>query len=163
MIPEIKNILYTTDLSENAQFAFSYAVTLANKFDAGITVMHIMEDLSPSGDSLVKSVIGEEKWQELRTQNERNILDSIQSRLADFCENISKELPACPFVVERTLVKSGNPVEEILSEAQSSDYDLIIMGAHGHGALVGAFMGSVSRRVLRRCKKPVLVIRLPEE
>ena len=117
MIPEIKKILYTTDLSENARFAFSYAVTLANKFDAGITVLHTMEDLSPSGDSLVKSVIGEEKWQELRKQNERNILDSIQSRLADFCDNISKELPACPFVVERTLVKTGNPVDTIVQTA----------------------------------------------
>ena len=163
MIPEIKKILYTTDLSENARFAFSYAVTLANKFDAGITVLHTMEDLSPSGDSLVKSVIGEDKWQELRTQNERSILDSIQSRLADFCEDISKELPACPFVVERTLVKTGNPVEEILTEAEKENYDLIIMGAHGHGILADAVMGSVSRRVLRRCKKPALVIRLPEE
>jgi nucleotide-binding universal stress UspA family protein len=36
------------------------------------------------------------------------------------------------------------------------------MGAHGHGVLADAVMGSVSRRVVRRCKKPVLVIRLPE-
>jgi nucleotide-binding universal stress UspA family protein len=37
------------------------------------------------------------------------------------------------------------------------------MGTHGHGTLADAMMGSTARRVLRRSKKPVLVVRLPEE
>ncbi|MGD8285931.1 MAG: universal stress protein [Desulfobacterales bacterium] len=37
------------------------------------------------------------------------------------------------------------------------------MGAHGQGILTNAVIGSTSRRVVRRCKKPVLVVRLPEE
>jgi len=53
-------------------------------------------------------------------------------------------------------------VDEIVQEAASDVYDMVIMGAHGHGAIAGTVMGSVSRRVLRRCKKPVLLVRLPE-
>jgi nucleotide-binding universal stress UspA family protein len=37
------------------------------------------------------------------------------------------------------------------------------MGAHGHKPLVDAVMGSTSRRVLRRCKTPVLVVKLPDK
>jgi len=50
-----------------------------------------------------------------------------------------------------------------LQEIENNSYDLVVMGAHGQSALADAVMGSTSRRVVRRCKKPVLVIRLPEE
>ena len=47
MIPEIQKILYVTDLSENARYAFGYALSMANHYDAKITVIHIVEELSP--------------------------------------------------------------------------------------------------------------------
>jgi len=40
--------------------------------------------------------------------------------------------------------------------------DLIVMGSHGHGGFVDALIGSTARRVVRRSKKPVLVVRLSE-
>lgn len=46
MIPDIKKILYATDLSENARYALGYAAALANRFDAQITVLHVAEELS---------------------------------------------------------------------------------------------------------------------
>jgi len=61
------------------------------------------------------------------------------------------------------IVVRGNPVEEILKYSEEKNCDLIVMGIHGHGTLVDAMMGSTARRVLRRSKKPVLVVRLPEE
>jgi nucleotide-binding universal stress UspA family protein len=163
VIPEIKKILYATDLSKNARYAFAYAASLANHYDAGITIIHVLEDLSPYGDSLVINIIGESKWQELRKSNERQVLETLKTRLEQFCEDVSNELPECPFIVDEAIVKVGNPAEEILREADTKDYDIVITGAHGHGILAGAMIGSTSRRVVRRCKKPVLVIRLPED
>ena len=109
------------------------------------------------------NIIGEKKWAELRGRNEKEVLDTLKSRLTQFCEDVQAELPSCPFITDKIQVKIGNPVEEILQEVDNNDYDMVIMGAHGHGVLSDALMGSVSRRVVRRCKKPVLVIRLPEE
>ncbi len=162
MIPEIKKILYTTDLSKNARHAFGYAMGLANRYGAGITILHVLEDMSPYADSLVINILGKDKWEELRKSNTQGLLDSIKERLKDFCDETSRELPECPFITDDILVKVGIPTDVILKEANKSEYDLVIMGAHGHGILSGAMMGSTSRRVLRRCKKPVLVIRLPE-
>jgi nucleotide-binding universal stress UspA family protein len=163
IIPEINKILYSTDLSPNARFAFSYAASLANRYDAGVTIFHVLEDLSPTSDSLVINIIGQEKWNELRNRNEKEVLDTIKARLAKFCEDVQTELPSCPFITDNIIVKIGNPVDEILQEIENNDFDLVVMGAHGQGALADALMGSTSRRVLRRCKKPVLVVRLPEE
>jgi nucleotide-binding universal stress UspA family protein len=163
VIPEIKKILYTTDLSPNARFAFSYAASLANRYDAGVTIFHALEDISVTTDSLVINIIGKEKWSELRKRNEKEVLDTIRSRLSKFCEDVQAELPSCPFITENIIVKIGNPVEEILKEVKKDRYDLVVMGAHGQGGLADALMGSTSRRVVRRCKKPVLVVRLPEK
>ena len=161
MIPEIKSILYTSDLSENARYAFSYAASLANRYGAGITILHVLEDISPTTDSLVVSIIGQEKWNELRGNNEKEVLDTIKSRLTRFCEDVQAELPSCPFITDKIKVTIGQPVDEILQEVENNDYDMVVMGAHGHGVLADAIMGSVSRRVVRRCKKPVLIVRLP--
>ena len=53
-------------------------------------------------------------------------------------------------------------IEEIIAESIASDYDVIIMGTHGHGILAGAMMGSTAMRVVRRSHVPVMVIRLPK-
>jgi nucleotide-binding universal stress UspA family protein len=163
MIPEINKILYTTDLSKNARHAFSYAASIANRYDAGVTILHVLEDVSPTAHSLVVSILGEKEWGQLRTRNEKEVLDKLQSRLTKFCDDVQAELPACPFITDNIIVKIGNPVDEILEEAEDKGYDMVVMGAHGHSALANALMGSTSRRVIRRCKTPVLVVRLPEE
>jgi nucleotide-binding universal stress UspA family protein len=162
MIPEIKKIFYATDLSENARYSFGYAASIANRYGAGITILHVLEDVSAYQDSLVINVIGKQKWEELRKTNEQKVLDTIKERLEKFCEDVSRELPACPFITDNIIVKIGNPVEEILEEVEASGCDMVVMGTRGHGILANAMMGSTSRRVLRRCKKPVLVVRLPE-
>jgi nucleotide-binding universal stress UspA family protein len=163
MIPEIKKILYTTDLSKNARYAFGYAASLANRYGASITILHVLEDMSPYADSLVINILGEKKWNELRKTNEQKTLDTIKERLERFCEEVSSELPSCPFITDEIIVKIGIPVDEILDQVEKSNCDIVVMGAHGHGIIGDAMMGSVSRRVVRHCKKPVLVIRLPEE
>ena len=160
-IPQIKKILYATDLSENARFAFGYAMSLANLYGAGITILHVLES-SPSSESLVTNVIGKEKWNELRKDNEQEIINTIKKRLENFCEEVTREVPACPFITDEIIVRVGLPADVILDLVESHDYDLLVMGAHGHGLLGSALMGSISRRVVRRSEKPVLVIRLPK-
>lgn len=163
MVPEIKKILYTTDLSQNARYAFGYAASLANRYGAGVTILHILEDTSPTADSMVMNIIGEKKWKELRSKNEKQVMETIKGRLKKFCEDVAAELPSCPFITDDIIVKIGIPVDEILLLCKKIDPDLVVMGSHGHGVISDAMIGSTSRRVLRRCTKPVLIVRLPHE
>ena len=162
MTPEIKKILYSTDLSENARYAFGYAASLANRYGAGIILLHVIEDRSSYSDNMILNILGEEKWRQLRKSNEQEVFDTIKKRLENFCEEVSKQLPTCPFIVDGILVKTGNPVEEILNQVSKTESDLVVMGAHGRGMLADKLIGSTSRRVLRRCEKPVLLVRIPE-
>lgn len=58
-----------------------------------------------------------------------------------------------------TLARVGNPGKTIAEVADSEGYDLIVMGSHGHSAIVNTVIGSIVTRVLALAKTPVLIIR----
>jgi nucleotide-binding universal stress UspA family protein len=161
MIPEIKKILYATDLSENARYAFDYAISIADHYDAKITIFHVLEELQADKTSIVANVIGKERWKDLRKKNEQKVIETIKARLEKFCDEVANKIPKCRVFMDEMTVKIGHPANEILTEANNAPYDMVIMGTHGMGMLEEVVMGSTARRVVRRCKKPVLTIRLP--
>lgn len=161
MIPEIRKILYTTDLSKNARYAFGYAASLANRYNAGITILHVLEELSPNALAIVGDMLGEERWEDLKKRNEEQIIQAIRVRIEAFCDETGDKMPACPFIVDDVIVEIGQPVDRIIRQAEKTKCDIVVMGSSGQGMIAEAMMGSTSRRVLRRCNKPVLVIRLP--
>lgn len=55
--------------------------------------------------------------------------------------------------------KIGHAGELIAKLAGNGKFDLVIMGSHGHGALVNLVMGSVATQVLAHCRVPVLLVR----
>ena len=55
--------------------------------------------------------------------------------------------------------KIGSPGEQIAKQANAGDYDLVMMGSHGHRALGNLVMGSVATQVLAHCGVPVLLVR----
>ena len=159
---QIRKILVATDLSENSRHAFRYAAFMADKFDARITILHVIDDLSTTGIRMLIDYVGEEKWAAIRKEREKGFRGNIRKNIEAFCGEISKEMHGCPFIVENTILREGNPAEEILAEAGKPQYDMVVMGTQGYGFVAGVFMGNTARRVVRRCKKPVTVIPLPE-
>ncbi|MFZ3047102.1 MAG: universal stress protein [Desulfatirhabdiaceae bacterium] len=162
MIPDIKKILYATDLSDNARHAYGYAASIANRFGAEITVLHVIEELSQQLSFQMVDLLGEEKWQELQKSRSQEVVGSIRKKLDAFCRDMDTQNAACPFAVSEIKVIFGNPVEEIINESNAAPYDLVVMGTYGHGVLAGAMMGSTAMRVVRRSVVPVTVVRLPK-
>ena len=163
MIPEIKNILYATDLSENARYAFRYAASLANRYQAGITVLHVLEELSPSAISMVTDIVGEDRWGALKKQKEEKMISVLKDRIDAICRQESEALAECRFIIDEIVVTTGHPVDQIMFFAKKKNSDILVMGSRGQGMFAQVMLGSTSRRVLKRCKKPVLVVRLPEK
>ncbi|MDM8517393.1 universal stress protein [Desulfobacterales bacterium HSG16] len=162
MIPEIKTILYTTDLSENARYAFNYAAAIAIKFDAKIIFFHVIEELSAGTKGHVISLLGESTWREMLQRKENDLSEIVTERLKNFCDEMGTRLQECRHIMDDIKVAHGQPVEEILKYSQVCGCDMIVMGTHGYGLLADALMGSVSRRVVRKSIIPVMTVRLPE-
>ena len=163
MIPQIKNILYATDLSETARYAYKYAASLAQQYDARITILHVIEKLTAETYLQIEGYIGEARWKQLHEEKRADFVSTIKGRLSNFCDEISGEMDACTFKVDKIIVKEGIAADEIIHQAELNDADVIVIGKHGSGMLKDALMGGTSRRVVRRSSIPVLVIRLPDK
>lgn len=124
--------------------------------------MYVLEELSPSFLGTVSEIVGKEQWMDLKKRNEEKVITSIRTRIKDACNEISQNAPECPFIVQDIIVKTGHPADLIIHYAEKKDFDMVIMGSHGHGIFSDAMLGSTSHRVLRRCTKPILIVRFPE-
>lgn len=173
MVPDIKKILFSTDLAPSSRYAFHYAAAIAAKHDAGLVILHVREEVSPSATSHLQGFLGEERWRQL-TESQENQAQQIligkkregsviREALGEFCDAATAELTGCEFTTDEIVVASGNVVDEILATVESRGCDLVVMGHHVRGKLGEAFLGSTSRRVLRHCPVPVMMVRLPDK
>ena len=163
MISQIKKILYATDLSKNSAYAFRYAMDLAEKYDAEIVVLHVIEPIPPMVKHYVKGFVDEINWEEKVKYQQEMAIERIKKRLEEFCKRETQDAPQCLALVSTILVRPGHPVEEILKTVDEEQCNLTILGTHGKGFLKQTFLGSVARSVLDRARKPVFIIPIPHE
>jgi len=163
MIPQIKKILYATDLSKNSVYVYRYAMNMAEKYNAEIVILHVIEPIPPQVKHYVSIYVNEARWEEKIKTEQEMAIEQIKKRLQEFCKRESQDDPRCLLLVSRILVQPGHPVEEILKAAEEEACDVIILGTHGKGFLKQTFLGSVARSVLDRSRKPVFIIPLPHE
>ena len=64
-----------------------------------------------------------------------------------------------PKLIITTAVIDGSPAQVILREAEAFGADLIVVGSHGHGAVAGFLLGSVSQSVALHAKCSVEIVR----
>ena len=162
MIPKINKILYTTDLSPNSAYAFRYAINSAEKHNADIIILHILELPSATILGLLEDYFDEEQYERILKNNTAEKKYQIKNRLKIFCE---KELKDDLEVIDRVIsiqVCRGYPADMILQKAEELDCDAIVMGSHGKGVIGHTFLGSTTKKVLRRSRTPVFIIPLPK-
>ena len=170
---DIKKILYTTDLSTSARYAFAYALSLAKQYRAQLLFLHVLPEVPDMVDSHVVGYISAERWEAIKSQHfddarhaligkkrdsaaVRAVLDRFREKARGLNDDIS-------LLADEIIVDHGNAVERILYQAKARSCDLIVMGTHGTGSLADAMLGSTARRVIRRSETPVMVVRLPDD
>ncbi|MFC1577441.1 universal stress protein [Thermodesulfobacteriota bacterium] len=162
MTAEIKRILYATDLSDNSAYAFRYAINSALKHDAGIVILHVFELITTTNRFALNLYLDEGLRKQIFNGRVSDTLDRIRKRLKIFCDKEFSGDPKYAGKVESIEVCEGFPAEEILKKADEFNCDAIVMGTHGKGLIGHAFLGSTTKRVLRRTRKPVFIIPLPK-
>jgi len=162
MKPRIKRILYATDLSENARYAFSYAADLAQKYGAQITIISVLETFSPNSETRLKDMVGTEKWEQLKAEHAKGSVEKIKGRVSNFCQEMDDQIDSCSQRVDDIRVPQGVPHVEILKTAKNIEADIIILGTHGHNIFQDSLLGSTARRIVKDSQIPVMVIRLPD-
>ena len=152
---KINRILYATDLSKTAREAMDWTRSLAGKYEAEITIIHIIPDV----DKKIAS-FGAGRTDPSISEERQKLIDSKKEEILRLCKERQKDRPDCKLDLDHILVKTGQPAKEILATVDSGHYDIVIMGTHGQGLISKLLTGSVAKRVVEECKIPVLTIRL---
>jgi nucleotide-binding universal stress UspA family protein len=141
----MKRILIATDGSPSALQAIEVGLDLAEEEGSEAIFVHV----APTKEVLPVAGVG---MVPVSVPHELNEADRAS---LDDAVRIGEE-----FGLEaRTKLLAGDPAKEIVAYADSIDADLIVVGSRGHGAISGALLGSVSRGVLHRTTRPVLIVR----
>lgn len=162
MLPEIKKILYATDLSKNAIFAFRYAVYLSKLSQAEIVILHVVEKISSDAQLALLAYLDKNDRVKIGEERVTKAIEQIRQRLEVFCQReLGDEHSFAPGRITIDVLEDY-PAEAILRQVEKHGCDAVVMGAHEKG-LRHTFLGSVTKSVLRRCRKPTFVVPLPKE
>jgi nucleotide-binding universal stress UspA family protein len=143
-------ILTAIDFSENSDYAFDYALTLAKQFDSQLMTLHVINEPVDLRGFYVPHISFE--------QLEKEIEEGAEKMMAKFCSSKMGD-----FTNFTTSIVTGIPYEEIIRSAQEAAASLIVLGTHGRTGLDHLIFGSTAERVVRGASCPVLTIRLPAE
>jgi nucleotide-binding universal stress UspA family protein len=148
----IKNILVAVDGSENSERALNFALDLADRYNAPLTVLNVsespaigavpLEPTSISGDTLALFS------KELRVLHE----DILKKAVAH-----AKELN--PKVEVSSKLREGDPASEIVAEAKESGFDVVVVGHRGASRVKEIFLGNISEKVSHLAPCPVIIVR----
>ncbi len=143
-----KKILYPTDFSDVATKALDYIKQLREAGSQEVVILHVINQRTIDG--LMRHAISDSNIDNWR----KKAKEVAQESLTEIC----KELEDVGFTV-KSIIKTGFPWSEILNLEEKEAPSIIVIGSHGRSNIGEIFLGSVSERVIRRCKRPVMVIK----
>lgn len=138
-------ILYPTDFSDVARKALAYIGHLKTAGAQEVVVVHVID--SRNFDALA----GHMPLDFARLQK------TWEEKATDEMNGVAGELRAEGYRVT-SRIETGIPFREILRVADEENVSVIVVGSHGKSNLADMFLGSVSEKIIRSSKKPVLVV-----
>jgi len=138
-VGEFKNILVTTDFSDNASGAFPYAVKLAQKTGGTIDLLHVLsfDQFDDDEKDLSLRKIREDRLKILVKEHFQPISDRVNSKV---------------------IITQGSPHEAIFEHVNENNYNLVVMATVGRTGINYLMMGSTTANVVRHVKSAVLSV-----
>jgi len=127
-----QHILVAHDLSPDADLALQRAVQLARQTGARLSLLHVLDERDPSADGHAARA-----WLQERLREQQ--LDQLE-----------------PWI------RRGPAVEEILTQAEGLEADLLVLGRHHRGSSQG-FAGTTLERIMLESTAPLLLVVAPAE
>jgi nucleotide-binding universal stress UspA family protein len=141
-----KKILYPTDFSDVSKKALGYLTQLKDAGTEEIIVLHVID--SRGIDAISRYGAG----------NAETVIREITKEAKEEGKKIEKKLLQSGLKV-KVIIERGVPLKEILKVEEEEKVSAIVIGSHGKTNLEEMLLGSVSEKVVRQSKSPVLVIK----
>lgn len=145
-----ERILVPTDGSETAESAVEEALDVAEKFDAEVDTLYVVDT------DAVEMSLGTEQVERIRA-GRFGEMDELEARAREATEQVAEQARQRDIEVEEHF-RGGRPHAVIADFAGDRDADLVVMGSHGRSGVRRMLLGSVTERVLRSTHRSVLVV-----
>jgi len=144
-------VLVGVDKSQESHVALAYTCHLLEHFNAAVQALYVKPDEAEiAAESFYAPFFAKDGLE--------NWIDSealqIQKEALEQCEYcLAGRVPCHP------KIDTGDPVDKLLEYAYEGDYDMIVLGSHGHSFLKGFLLGTVHSKILHHANRPVLIVR----
>jgi nucleotide-binding universal stress UspA family protein len=146
-VGDLKRFLICSSAGPVSEYTIRFAGRLARALGASVTLLHVMSQLPLAGDAALQDL--EASAEELIQRGSREGVHLEQML----------DLLAVEEVVSRAVIRHGLVREEVITEAQEGQYDLLVTGAHVTPGLNARLVDDLSADILLAAKRPVLVVR----
>jgi nucleotide-binding universal stress UspA family protein len=155
--PKFGRVLIPLDGSELAEQILESAVAVAGAMQAEITLLRVVQQLTPASydpESSRKSGIKPALLKQLQEVDHQE-----RTRAEDYLGQVAERLRTRSFTVQTRVVSHIRPATAILDDVSAHGVDLIALATQGRGGLKRLLVGSVADKVVRGATIPVLVYR----
>jgi len=151
-----KKILYPTDFSEPAIKALNYIKQLKPAGVKEVVILNVIHQRLIDSIDLIHSVA---QWEpDLYAGETEELVAKLKTDRKKVMEKTAAELKACGYQV-KVRIEKGIPTNVILKVESEERVSAIVIGSHGLSSSKENLIGSVVEKVVRRSKKPVLVVK----
>ena len=160
----IKKIYVPVDNSDYSDASIALAVAFARQFGSQLVGSHVyaakMHDVR---FKQMEYTLPEEYQDEVELEKQRRIHDTLITMglqlISDSYLEVMKEKCTEFDIPFEAKMPEGKHYIELVKDIEENDYDLVIMGALGMGAVKDSLIGGVCERVVRRIHTDTLVVR----
>jgi universal stress protein A len=144
----IQKITCCTDFSENAEGAFLAALEMAEKYEAKLTVLHVLPPV-------VNPMLVDTEWV-LPVESRKSMVLELEHRLQN--EYGTRVGASIDFEL---VVLEGHVSSEIIRHLEENQVDVVVTGAYGLSGVGLVVFGSIAKSLAQKAPCSVLIVRLP--
>ena len=165
-LPVYQSILLAVDSSDHANHGIVEAIGLADQYGSRLTAAHVYAaKLHDQRFRQMEGGLPEQYRQEDELERQRDVHDDLISKglsiITDsYLDQVDEQARKSDLQIERRSLEGKN-YRELVKETNGGDYDLLVMGALGLGAIQSSRLGTVCQRVSRRSRIDTLIIKQP--
>jgi nucleotide-binding universal stress UspA family protein len=154
---EIRRVLCATDLSDNCDHIYKFAMELAGDRGAGLMVIHVISQRSIKATKTLAYFFNESPNGVVK-EKAYSALRRMKEQLGSFLKKEIKQHPDYAGLVEHMLVCPGKVAEEIVEKANRFGCEAIVLGCHESSFLSAFFPCGTTKKVLRQTTKSVFLV-----
>jgi len=141
-----KNILVPVDFSKTSNKAVNYALFLAEKYKAKVTLFHAVVLLQEDVDEKEHLIAYE------------TIIEKKEEKRIKYLKSHADKGARLGVQIDSVLMRGITPAETILNFIEDKKFDVIVIGTHGRTELMKWWLGSVAEKIVRYSPIPVITI-----